>query len=84
MDIFVVIMAYCLCGWLALRIGQQKVDKQTYDWQTKVCGFIFGPFILIAVMMEHLKRKKRAQYTPIEQLNKKDIYTFWDWFIGNE
>ncbi len=84
MDLFVVIIAYCLCGWLALRIGQQKVDKQTYDWQTKVCVLIFGPFMLIVAVIEYFKRKKRAKYTPIERLNKKDIYTIWDWLFWHE
>lgn len=83
MDLFVIIIAYCLCGWLAWRIGE-KLDKKKYDWQDKACGLIFGPFLLIVAVIEYFKRKKRAKYTPIERLNKKDIYTLWDWLFWHE
>lgn len=80
---FVFAIMWCLSSWWSWRIGQ-KLDDKTYDWQIKLCGLIYGPLILIPTIMEYLKRKHRAKYTPNEQRNKKDIYTFWDWLFGHE
>ena len=80
---FLVGVVWCFSGWVAWRIGQ-KLDGKTYNWQDKVCGLIFGPAILVPLIIEYLKRKKRAKYTPIERLNKKDIFTLWDWLFYHD
>jgi hypothetical protein len=78
---FVLAIPWCLSSWLALKVGQ-KLDGKIYDWQTKLCGLFFGPFLLIASAMEYFKRRKRAKYTVKELLGrKKDIYDFWDWLF---
>jgi len=88
---FVLGLAWCLSGYLAWKIGE-KLDQKNYGpycssylWQDKICGLIFGPIMLIMLVMEYLKQRKRAKYTPCEMVNpKKDIYDLWDWFLGDK
>jgi len=61
---------WCLSTWLALRIAR-KMGEPKEDWGTKVCVFIFAPFMLFMTTMEYLRRKKRAKYNPIENINRK-------------
>lgn len=78
---FVLAIPWCLSSWLALKVGQ-KLDGKIYDWQTKLCSLLFGPVLLIALVMEYLKQRKRAKYTEKEMHSrKKDIYDLWDWLF---
>jgi hypothetical protein len=79
---FVFAIPWCLSGWLAIMIAQ-KIDGKICDWQTKLCSLLFGPAILIMVIitftMEYFKKKIRAKYTPQElSCRKRDIFDYWD------
>ena len=51
MNLFCSIIAYCLCGVLALRIAK-KIDKKTkIDWLVKVFVLMLGPYFLIMLTM---------------------------------
>ncbi len=79
---FIVAIVWYILGWLGCRI-MDKLDSTQTEWKIKFIGIILtGPIAFIWSIMEYLKQKKRAKYTPAELLGrKKDIYDFWDWLF---